>query len=82
MTCHAAPTRTRGTRELWSNRRKRNVLRRLIDRVSLALRTLKYRVVSYLISHPLPLRIGYGLLRRLRPISVTGRLARKARHAT
>jgi cytochrome P450 len=58
------------------NRRRRNVLRRLIDRISLALGTLKYRVVSYLISHPLPLRIGYGLLRRLRPISVIGRIAR------
>jgi cytochrome P450 len=66
-------------RELWSNRRKRNVLRRLIDRMSLALPTLKYRVVGYLISHPLPLRIGYGVLRRLRPISVTGRLARVAK---
>jgi cytochrome P450 len=58
------------------NRRRRNVLRRLLDRISLALGTLKYRIVSYLISHPLPLRIGYGLLRRLRPISVIGRIAR------
>jgi cytochrome P450 len=81
MTCQAASTRERARRQLWSNRRARNAWRRLIDAISSALRTLKYRVVAYLISHPLPLRIGYGVLRRLRPISVIGPIARLAKAA-
>lgn len=47
--------------------------RRLVQRVRLARQLLSYHLLCFLLSHHLPLKLAFALLRRRRPIAVVGK---------
>ena len=45
----------------------------VVQAVALFRRRLQYRVFCYVLSHPLPLKLIFALLRRVRPIAMLGK---------